>query len=153
MQMLCSNFVQPTIACNTKKTLLVSGVCLRDMLKAATVSLSPVLVQVCIWLLSRLGLEFGHIARFSMTPLSPSKLGSLPQPVQSSSVFGFFVAGVHTPLHAIVHGEKYRVRGSTVALPWEPALLRPTIRGARRVHGTGADSARRGAIQKSFVAC
>ena len=59
MQMLCSNFVQPTIACNTKKTLLVSGVCLRDMMKAATVSLSPVLAQVCIWLLSRLGLEFG----------------------------------------------------------------------------------------------
>ena len=45
MQMLCSNFVQPTITCNTKKTLLVSGVCLRDMLKAATVYLSPVLVS------------------------------------------------------------------------------------------------------------
>ena len=35
-------------------------------------------------------------------------------------------------------GEKDRVRGSTVALPWELALLRPTIRGARPVHGTGA---------------
>ena len=41
-----------------------------------------------------------------MTPRSPSKLGSLPQQVQSSSVFGCFFAGVYTPLHAIVHGRE-----------------------------------------------
>ena len=41
-----------------------------------------------------------------MTPHSPSKLGSLPQQVRSSSVFGFFVAGIHTPLHAMVHGRE-----------------------------------------------
>ena len=45
----------------------------------------------------------GHIVRFSMTSRSPPKLGSLPQQVQSSSAFGCFVAGVCTPLHAIVH--------------------------------------------------
>ena len=41
-----------------------------------------------------------------MTPRSPSKLGSLPQQVQSSSPFGCFVAGVCTPLHATVHGRE-----------------------------------------------
>ena len=41
-----------------------------------------------------------------MTPLSPSKLGSLLQQVQSSSTYGCFVAGVHTPLHAMVHGRE-----------------------------------------------
>ena len=48
----------------------------------------------------------GHIARFSVTPHSPSKLGSLPQQVRSSSVFGCLVAGIHTPLHAMVHGRE-----------------------------------------------
>ena len=41
-----------------------------------------------------------------MTHHSPSKLGSLPQHVRSSSVFGCFVAGIPTPLHAMVHGRE-----------------------------------------------
>ena len=41
-----------------------------------------------------------------MTPHSPSKLGSLPEQVRSSSVFGCFVVGIHTPLHAMIHGRE-----------------------------------------------
>ena len=37
-----------------------------------------------------LGGPFGHITRFSTTPHSPSKLGSLPQQVQSSSALWLF---------------------------------------------------------------
>ena len=47
-----------------------------------------------------------HIARFSMTPLDPSKVGSLTEQIQSSSTYGCFVAGVHTPMHAMVHGRE-----------------------------------------------
>ena len=46
-------------------------------------------------------------------------------------------------------GEKYRVRGSTVVLTWEPALLRPTICGALHVHGTGLLSLRGGGYRGS----
>ena len=49
----------------------------------------------------------GHITRFSTTPLSPSKLGSLPQQVQSSSALWLFCRRCLHPLHIVDIGYSY----------------------------------------------